>query len=82
MCSVLVQYGWFSLKSAQMVPGTYVKYRKCALQQKHDKSLTCAGSGLRGAYAEHTFFTFTTIHKKGVSATKIRLRPAQNDTKK
>ena len=51
--------------------------------KKHDKSVTYAGSGLRGAYAEHTVFTFMNICKKrSVRNPNSLTRPAQNDTKK
>ena len=50
--------------------------------KKQDESLTYAGSGLRGAYAEHTFFTFVNIYKKGVSAPPIRLRGLRRMTQK
>ena len=51
------------------------------LFKKHDKSLTYAGSGLRGAYAEHTFCTFVNIDKKGVSARPFCLRGLRRMTK-
>ena len=53
----------------------------CCTKQK-DKSVTYTGSGLRGAYAEHTFFTFRNIYKKGMSATPIRLRGLRRMTQK
>ena len=50
--------------------------------KKHDKSLTYAGSGLRVAYAEHTFFTFVDIDKKGASERPFRLRGLRRMTQK
>ena len=82
MCNVLVRCGWFSLKSAQTVTGRYVKYLKCALQKKHDKSLTYPGSGLRVAYAQHAFFIFVNIDEKGMSERPFRLRGLRRMTQK
>ena len=42
--------------------------------KKHDKSLTYTGSGLRVAYAQHAFFIFVNIDKKGMSERPFRLR--------
>ena len=50
--------------------------------QKHGKSLSYTGSGLRVAYAEHDFFTFVNIDEKGMSERPFRLRGLRRMTPK
>ena len=50
--------------------------------KKYVKSLTYTGSGLRVAYAQHAFFIFVKIDKKGMSEHPFRLRGLRGMTQK